>query len=362
MKALRYHGPRDVRYENVDDPQPQALDEAVVKVEACSICGSDLHIYNGHGFSEKPGYCVGHEAVGEVVEVGSNVTRVKTGDKVMLPGAIGCGRCHYCLKGIVNLCAFGLSGVYGVSHDIQGSQAEFVRVPAANMNAVPVPEGVSMEQALLMTDAVATACFGARNADIIPGASVAVLGLGPIGLIAVDIAYLMGAHVVYAIDPVAERRTLAEESGAIALHPDEALARITEDTHGRKLDCVLEAAGVEATVDMAFHLIRPRGTVSVIGVQRARRYAFPLERAFANGLTFRVGVCSVPEELPVLFPLVRSGRLKPEKYITHRMPLSEGAEAYRMFDARENGVLKVVLLPDAATAPPSGPISVFTKT
>ena len=346
MKALRYHGARDVRYETMDDPAPQSTSEAVVKVEGCSICGPDLHIYHGHGFSEDIGFCVGHEAVGEVVEIGSGVHRLKVGDKVMLPAAVGCGRCRSCLSGVVNLCENGLGGCYGLSSSLQGSQAEAVRVPAADMNAVIIPEGVSMEQSLMMTDALATAWYGVRSADVRPGSSVAVIGLGPIGLTAVDSAMVMGAHVVYAIDPVAERRALAEAAGAVALHPDEALERIRADTRGRKLDCVVEVVGSDATVDFALRLVRPRGTVSVIGVQQSRRFPFPLERAFTAGLTFRAGTCSVPEELPALFPLVRSGRLKPERYISHRLPLSEGADAYRLFERREAGALKMVLLPD----------------
>jgi 2-desacetyl-2-hydroxyethyl bacteriochlorophyllide A dehydrogenase len=346
MKALRYYGARDVRYEAMDDPTPQSDRDAIVKVTACSICGSDLHIYHGHGFSEDVGFCVGHEAVGEVVEVGRGVHRLKVGDKVMLPAAVGCGSCRSCLAGNVANCEFNLGSCYGLSARLQGSQAEAVRVPAADMNAVPVPDGISMEQALMMTDALATAWYGARNADIKPGTSVAVIGLGPIGLMAVDSALVMGAHVVYAIDPVPERRAMAAASGAIALHPDDALERIREDTHGNKLDCVVEVVGSDATVDFALRLVRRRGTVSVIGVQQSRRFAFPLERAFAAGLTFRVGTCSVPEELPALFPLVQSGRLHPERYVSHRLPLSEGAEAYRLFEAREAGALKMVLLPD----------------
>lgn len=345
MKALRYYGARDVRYEAMDDPTPQSDRDAIIKVTACSICGSDLHIYHGHGFSEDTGFCVGHEAVGEVVEVGRGVHRLKVGDKVMIPAAVGCGACRSCLAGNVANCEFNAGACYGLSAKLQGSQAEAVRVPAADVNAVPVPEGVSMEQALMMTDALATAWFGARNADIRPGSSVAVIGLGPIGLMAVDSAFVMGAHVVYAIDPIAERRAMAEASGAIALHPDEALERIKQDTHGNKLDCVVEVVGSDATVDFALRLVKRRGTVSVIGVQQSRRFAFPLERAFAAGLTFRIGTCSVPEELPALFPLVQSGRLRPEKYVSHRLPLSEGAEAYRLFEAREAGALKMVLTP-----------------
>ena len=346
MKALRYHAARDIRHEAMADPELLSEGDAIVRMTGCSICGSDLHIYHGHGFTEETGFCVGHEAVGEVVEVGRGVTRVRVGDKVMAPAAVGCGACRPCLSGVVALCENGGSGCYGLSPKLQGVQADYFRVPAADMNAVPIPEGVSEEQALMMTDALATAWFGARQADIRPGSSVAVIGLGPIGLMAVDSAFVMGAHVVYGIDPIAERRALAADAGAVTLTPDEALERIREDTHGRKLDCVVEVVGGEATVDLALRLVRRRGTVSVIGVQQARRYAFPLERAFAAGLTFRPGTCSVPEELPALFPLVRSGRLQPEKYISHRLPLSNGAEAYAIFDKRENGALKMVLTPD----------------
>lgn len=345
MKALRYYGARDVRYEAMEDPLPQSERDAIVKVSACSICGSDLHIYHGHGFSDDVGFCVGHEAVGEVVEIGRAVNRLQIGDKVMLPAAVGCGACRACLSGVVSLCEFSLAACYGLSAKLQGSQAEAVRVPAADSNAIVIPDGVSAEQALMMTDALATAWFGARNADISPGSSVAVLGLGPIGLMAVDSAFVMGAHAVYAIDPVPERRKLAEISGAIALHPEEAKERIREATHGHLLDCVIEAVGSDATVDLSLRLVRRRGTVSVIGVQQSRRFAFPLERAFAAGLTFRAGTCSVPEELPTLFPLVQSGRLRPERYISHRLPLSEGGSAYELFEQRRAGALKMVLTP-----------------
>ena len=345
MKALRYYGARDIRHEPMDDPKLETDWDAIIRMTGCSICGSDLHIYHGHGFSEDIGFCVGHEAVGEVMEVGRAVSRVKVGDKVMLPAAVGCGACRSCLAGNVARCETGQGACYGLSAKLQGVQAELFRVPAADMNAVPIPDGVSEDQALMLTDAMATAWFGARNADIRPGSSVVVIGLGPIGLMAVDAAFVMGAHVVYAIDPVAERRVIAAKSGAIVLGPDEALETIREATKGRKLDCVIEVVGSEATVDLALRLAARRGTVSVIGVQQAKRYAFPLERAFGAGLTFRIGTCSVPEELPVLFPLVQSGRLKPERYITHHLPLDQGAEAYAKFDAREAGALKMVLRP-----------------
>ncbi|GGE00359.1 alcohol dehydrogenase [Polymorphobacter glacialis] len=345
MKALRYFGERDIRFDSMDDPRLESDRDAIVQMEACSICGSDLHIYHGHGFSEDVGFCVGHEAVGEIVEVGRAVTRLRVGDKVMIPAAVGCGACRSCLSGNVIGCENNGAGCYGLSAKLQGVQAETFRVPAADSNAVKIPEGISRDQALMMTDALATAWFGARNADIKPGSSVAVIGLGPIGLMAVDSAFVMGAHVVFAIDPIAERRALAAGSGAIALSPDEAIEHIREATHGRKVDCVVEAVGHDATVDLALRLVTRRGTVSVIGVQQSRRYAFPLERAFAAGLTFRIGTCSVPEEWPALMPLVQSGRLKPERYISHVMPLSSGAAAYEAFDSRSAGALKMVLVP-----------------
>ncbi|MDF8334893.1 alcohol dehydrogenase family protein [Novosphingobium cyanobacteriorum] len=345
MKALRYFGPREIRYESMDDPTPKDRGDAIIKVEACAICGSDLHIYHGHGFSNDLGFCVGHEAVGEVVEAGSAVSQLKVGDRVMIPASVGCGACRQCLSGVVNLCEQGKAACYGLSAELQGSQAEAVRVPAADFNAVKIPEGISDEQALLLTDNLATAWFGVRNAGVMPGNSVAIVGLGPIGLMAVDSALVMGAHVVFAIDPVPERRALAEQAGAIALHPETAIEAVKEATKGRKLDCVVEAVGRDEAVDLALRLVRPRGTVSVIGVQQSRRYAFPLERFFAAGLTFRAGTCSVAEELPALFPLVQSGRLKPEKYVSHRLALSAGAEAYRLFEAREAGALKMVLTP-----------------
>jgi 2-desacetyl-2-hydroxyethyl bacteriochlorophyllide A dehydrogenase len=343
MKALRYFGERDIRYDAMDDPVLLSDRDAIVKMDACSICGSDLHIYHGHGFSEDIGFCVGHEAVGEVVEVGRGVTQLRVGDKVMVPAAVGCGACRSCLAGNVLLCSNGQSGCYGLSAKLQGVQAEAFRVPAADANAWKIPEGLSDDQALMLTDAMATAWYGVRRADVVPGGSVAIIGLGPIGLMAVESAFVMGAGLVYAIDPIPERRAMAEAAGALALHPEVALDTIREATGGRKLDSVVEVVGGDATVDLALRLVRPRGTVSVIGVQQSRRYAFPLERAFASGLTFRAGTCSVPEEWPALIPLVQAGRLHPERYISHRLPLSAGEEAYRLFDNRAEGALKMVL-------------------
>ena len=343
MKALRYFGPREIRYDTMDDPVLESDRDAIVKVDACAICGSDLHIYHGHSFSDDIGYCVGHEAVGEVVEVGRAVTRLKVGDKVMMPAAVGCGACASCLAGNVIHCATQSGSCYGLSSKLQGCQAEAVRVPAADANAWVIPEGISADQALMLTDAMATAWFGARGADIRSGSSVAVVGLGPIGLMAVESAFLMGAAQVFAIDLVPERRKLAADLGAIALGPDEAVDTVRELTHGRMADSLVEAVGIDATISLSLRLAARRATVSVIGVAQSRKFEFPISRAFGQGLTFRIGTCSVPEEWPALIPLVRAGRLRPERYISHRMPLADGARAYELFDARADGALKMVM-------------------
>lgn len=342
MKALVYRGPRDIAYETMHDPELHDDRDAIIKVDKCAICGSDLHIYHGETFSEDTGYCVGHEAVGEVVEAGRGVRQLKAGDKVMISAAVGCGQCRACLAGVVNRCEYNASGCYGLSSKLQGCQAEFVRVPAADFNAQKIPDGVSLDQALMMTDALATAWFGARNADIQRGATVAVVGLGPIGLLAAEAAFIMGASRVFGIDLVEERRAAGRAIGLETPDPADARAIIQEATKSRMCDSVIEAVGHTATIRAALGLSGKRSTVSVIGVAQDRTMEFPISKAFGMGLTFRIGTCSVPQEWPELIPLVQSGRIKPEKYITHNLPLSDGARAYDIFDKRTEGAMKMV--------------------
>lgn len=344
MKALRYFGPRDIRFDSMDDPVPIDDRDAIVKVDRCGICGSDLHIYHGNGFSEDVGFCIGHEAVGEVIEIGRGVRRLKVGAKVMLSAAVGCGACVSCLAGNVVNCATDASSCYGLSHRLEGSQAEAVRVPAADFNAAVIPDGISLNQALMLTDGMATAWFGCRNANISSGKTVAVIGLGPIGLMAVESAILMGAARVFAIDLVRQRCALAETLGAIGLDPVDVVETVREATGGRMVDCIVEAVGADATISLALKLVAKRGFVSVIGVSQSRHFAFPMKRAFAMGLTFRIGTCSVPEHWPELIPLIQSGLLRPERYISHFLPLKEGVRAYEMFDTRTDGTLKVILV------------------
>lgn len=345
MKALLYQGARDIRYESFDDPSLLADTDAIIKMDKCGICGSDLHIYHGEGFSPDLGFCVGHEAVGEVAEVGRGVRRLKAGDKVMLSAAVGCGNCVSCLAGNVNQCATGGAGCYGLSHKLEGCQAEGIRVPMADFNASLIPEGISTDQALMLTDNLPTAWFGCVNANIKPGSRVGVVGLGPIGLMAVQSCFVLGASEVYAIDLVPERRAVAASLGAIPVDGANALEVIADATKKQGLDSVVEAVGADATIKMAIMLAGKRGHVSAIGVNQSRDFSFPMGVAFMKGLTFHIGTCSVPLYWPELVPLILAGRLTPERFITHEMSLAEGAEAYRLFDARQKGALKTVLVP-----------------
>lgn len=343
MKALCYHGPRDIRYDSMADATIADDRDVIVKMERCGICGSDLHIYHGHGFSEDLGFCVGHEAVGEVVETGKAVRRLKVGQKVMISAAVGCGACDRCLAGDVNHCRNNAMACYGLSSRLQGCQAEAIRVPAGDFNAAVIPDGLTADQALMLTDNLPTAWFGLKGAAIEPGADVAVVGLGPIGLMAVEGAFVLGAARVFAVDLVPERRSFAEALGAIPLDAASAPAEIAEATGGRMVPSVVEAVGADAAIQLAIKLAGRSGTVSCIGVNQTRNFAFDMAVAFIKGLTFRTGACSVPEHWGELVPLIRSGRLRPERFVSHHMPLSSGAEAYRLFDARQAGALKMVM-------------------
>lgn len=348
MKALCYRGERDIRFEDMPAPTPRDTSGAVVKMKACGICGSDLHIYHGQGFSKDDGYCVGHEAVGEIVEVGSGVKSFKSGDQVMLAASVrsgGCGVCPACVGGEPFRCTKQVWGCYGLSHALEGCQAEAIAVPSADYNLSRIPDGISADQALLLTDNLPTAYMGCKNADIGPGKTVAVVGLGPIGLMAVESAFVLGASRVFALDFVKERRALAAELGATPIEPGNAVEEIRELTGGAMVDCAVEAVGGDKTLEMAINLAGRGATISSFGVNQNQAFKYPVWTAFNRSLTFRVAGCLVQSHWPELIPLVRSKRLKPERFISHRMALKDGAEAYRMFDGKIDGTLKVVLTP-----------------
>lgn len=345
MKALCYYAAGDVRYEDVPDATIVDPRDVIVRMTQAGICGSDLHIYHGSGFSPATGYSIGHEAIGEVVEVGPAVRRMKAGDRVMISAAVGCGTCRSCLAGWVARCEMGGAGCYGLGPQLAGCQAEYIRVPAGDHNAAVIPDGLTEDQALMLTDNLPTAYFGCLNADIKPGKTVAVVGLGPIGLMAVELAFVMGASRVFAIDLVAERRAVAESMGAEPIDGANAVQAVMAATGGRMADCVVEAVGNDTTIGMAIGLAGSGGTASVIGVNQNMQFTFPMALAFVKSLTFRIGMCSVQAHWPDLVRLIQGGRLHPERMISHRLPLRDGAEAYRLFDARDAGALKMVLTP-----------------
>lgn len=344
MKALVFNGKRDIRYESFDDPKMERPNGAILKVTSCSICGSDLHMYHGEniggqdygGTIEK--FCTGHEFIGEVVEVGPDTHTFKVGDKVLSGGGTGCGHCDICRKGRTLECR--RLTAFGISPDLQGGQAEYVFVPNADGTLLRC-DGFTDEQALLMTDAMATAQFGINRCDIAPDDIVIISGLGPIGLIAIELAYLQGASVVYAIDPVETRRDHAANLGAIALTPGrEASSRLKNDTKGEGADCLFEASGASSAIKAAPKFMRIGGTISMIGLPQPGT-AIDMQQILFRNITLRAGVARVQEEWDQLRSLIRSGRLKANGLFTHHYDLSEGAEAYRAFDGREAGVIKM---------------------
>lgn len=347
MKALCYRGPQTIRYETVADAKLEDDGDIVLRMEACGICGSDLHIYHGLPFpgTKTPCFSVGHEAIGEVMEVGKAVRRFRPGDRVMLSASVGCGACRNCLMGNVQACTTAAMRIYGIGRELAGCQAEAIRVPAADFNVSLIPEGISIEQAIMLTDNLPTAWFGCINAGIRPGDTVAVVCLGPIGLMAVESAFALGASRVFAVDLLAERRQIAASLGATPLEPTTALTEIHDATSGRMAHCAVEAVGLDATIQLAIGLVAKQGTISVVGAGTATSKDFPIRELLIRNLTFRAGVCSVQEHWELLIQLIQQGRLHPERFVTHSFPLNQGEEAYRMFDARTDGALKMVMTP-----------------
>ena len=347
MRAVVLRGERDIVVEDVPDAALPGPDGLLLRVDRTAICGSDLHLY--HGPMTVPGAHLGHEFVGTVEEVGSTVRTVRKGDRVLVSGVIGCGTCSACRAGDVVVCRNAGTKVFGTSLELAGGQAEAVAVPAADSSVLAIPEGISDEQAVLLTDILPTGYLGALRADITPGDVVVVIGLGPVGVFALQCAQLYGPSRILAVDMVPDRLARAAELGA---EPIDA----SDGEHGRQglrghrgpgAQAVIEAVGADQTINDAILCAAPGGTISVIGVNLNLAFPFPMPVALFKRLTFRVTLASIPTTWSALIPLIASGRLSPEDVFTHRMGLSEAAEAYRVFDAREDGVLKVLLDPTA---------------
>ena len=344
MKALVFNGTRDIRYESYADPELRSPNSAILKVESCSICGSDLHMYHGAHIgqtdygADTPRFCCGHEFIGEVVETGSDVHGFQVGDKVLAAGGTGCGQCNACRTGKAGFCVH--STAFGIGPTLEGGQAEFVNVPNADATLYS-RDGLTDEHAMLLTDAMATAYFGLTRAEPKPGGSVAIVGLGPIGLIGVELAFLLGAAQVFAIDPVASRRAMAEKLGATALSPGPDLVpTIRELTGGHGVQSVFEASGASAAIASTLPLVASRGNVSFIGIPEPED-SLSLPLIMFKNITVRGGICDVQNMWSHLVPMLQQGRLKAGGLFSHEFHLSEGADAYSLFDARDDGVIKI---------------------
>jgi alcohol dehydrogenase len=344
MRAITFHAPGDVRVEDRADPAPEADDDAVVRVEATGICGSDLHIYHGRVQIE-PGFVIGHEYVGTVVAAGDGVTEVRVGERVLGTYCTACGGCFFCRRAEYHKCDEGRVFGHGATlGSLQGAQAELVLVPHANLTLRRVPEGVSDDAALFAGDVAGTAYHAISDGGFEPGASVAVLGLGPVGLCSVQVARAAGASLVVAVDTVEERLRVAETLGATAVHLTEGdpRAAVKALTGGRGVDRSVDAVGHPDALDLACRLARKAGTVSVTGVY-AERVEVHMGLVWIKALTLRTGHANVIGHLDRVLAMIASGVLDPTPLVTHHMTLDEAPEAYAVYDRRE--ALKIVLAP-----------------
>jgi threonine dehydrogenase-like Zn-dependent dehydrogenase len=344
MRAVVYRGEHDVRVEDVPEPSLVAPDDAIVHVRKAAICGSDLHFYNGRVPGVFDGTVVGHEFVGTVAAVGSDVTKFAEGDEVVGSFQIACGTCPGCLAGRYNHCAdLGVLG-YGIFvGDLAGSQAEYVRIPHADLNLIRVPSALTPEQALFAGDILTTGWYAAGIAPVSPGDDVVVVGAGPVGTFAALAARAMGAQRVVAIDMVASRLALAESLGAIPVNSAERSASVAvEDILGDGADVVIETVGLPPALLTSIDCVRTGGTVSVIGVHTEFEHTLPLGNLFTRNITLRFGgSCNVQGWWDRALAAIASGQVDPTVIVSHRMPLDDAAEGYRLFEAKE--AMKVVL-------------------
>jgi threonine dehydrogenase-like Zn-dependent dehydrogenase len=346
MIGLAFHGIRDVRIERVKDPQIVAPTDAIVRVERAAVCGSDLHVWHGRERGLDPGTVLGHEFVGRVVEAGSAV-RLPKGTRVVSPFTTSCGACFFCSSGLTARCVRSqLFGWVAQGVGLEGGQAELVRVPLADSTLVYLPDTIAAESALLLGDVLPTGWYCAQRAGVAPGGTCAVLGCGPVGLMAIVAARELGASTVWAIDTVPERLQHAVRFGGTPLVLNEDVpGLLREATEGRGVEAVLEAVGNAASHRLALDLVRPGGTISVVGVHNEAEFPFTPGELYDRNLTYRVGRCPARYLLEPLLRWVQSGKVDVGSVFTHRMRLDAGPDAYRVFDGKIDGCVKVSLEP-----------------
>jgi S-(hydroxymethyl)glutathione dehydrogenase/alcohol dehydrogenase len=385
MKAAVFHKIGDISVDNVDDPKIEAPDDAIIRVTSTAICGSDLHIYDGF-FPQLRDQIMGHEFMGVVEEVGPAVTKIKKGDRVVVPFAIACGQCYFCAQGLHPHCEqtnpeyygpegdmikgkggglFGYTDLYG---GYSGGQAEYVRVPKANIGPKIIPDGLSDEQVLFLTDIFPTGWSAVEWGRIKGGETVVIFGSGPVGLMAQKAAWLQGAKRVIAVDPLDYRLNKAKEVNKVEVlnaHDEHLMDRIREMTGGRGADVTIDAVGVEAersfveklkavislekgtvkVIDWCTQAVRRGGVVSVVGVYGSPYDNFPIHRIFDKGLTMRFGQSFVHRYMDQLFELVREGKVVLNDIITHKIPLAEARHGYDIFKHKKEDCVKVILKP-----------------
>ena len=344
MRAVTFQAPGEVAITEIPDPEPLVADDAVVRVEASGICGSDLHIYHGRVEIE-PGFTIGHEYVGTVVSAGDAVSEVQVGDRVLGTYCTACGACFFCRRAEYHKCDRGRVFGHGATlGSLQGTQAELALVPNANLTLRRVPEGISDDAALFAGDVMGTAYHAIASRPLAPGETVAVLGLGPVGLSAVQVARAAGASRVLAVDSVDDRLRVADSLGAVPIHLTEQDVRAEAKslTEGRGVDLAVDAVGHPDALDLACRLARKAGTVSATGVY-AERIELHMGVVWIKALTLRTGHANVIAHLDPVLSLLASGTVDPTALVTHHMKLDEAPEAYRIYDRRE--ALKIVLTP-----------------
>lgn len=390
MKALCWYGKHDVRVKDVPEPKLLNPRDAIIRVTSTAICGSDLHLYNGYIPTMEAGDILGHEFMGEVVEVGNAVQNLKVGDRVVVPFTISCGNCFYCKRELWSLCdntnpnptmletltGYSGSALYGYSHmygGFAGGQAEYVRVPFADVGPIKVPEHLTDEQVLFLSDIFPTGYMAADNCDIKEGDTVAIWGGGPVGQFAVKSAYMLGAEQVVLIDHYEERLALARHHNpgveTINFDKEEVYDRLLELTGGRGPDSCIDAVGLEShgtspdalldyakaslylatdrphALRQAIYCCRKGGTISVPGVYGGFLDKFNFGAAFGKGLTFKMGQTHMHKYMPILLREIEAGTVDPSFVISHRLKLSEAPLAYDKFNDEKNQWRKVVLSP-----------------
>ncbi|MDP9011519.1 MAG: glutathione-dependent formaldehyde dehydrogenase [Pseudomonadota bacterium] len=394
MRALTWHGKHDVRVDTVPDPSIVNPRDAIIKITSTAICGSDLHLYDHTIPTMKAGDVLGHEFMGEVVEVGRGNSRLKVGQRVVVPFVIACGQCYFCQQQQFAACdnsnpaetadmseflyGYPMTGAFGYSHltgGYAGGQAEYVRVPYSDVGPIVIPDGVDDEKVLFLSDILPTGWMAADNCDIKPTDTVAVWGCGPVGLFAVQSAFALGAHRVIAIDHYPHRLDLAKSMGAEVINfeevevrealvemtggigPDACIDAVGMESHGVTADSVMDKvkAAVKMVTDQTHGLrqviiaCRKGGKVSIPGVYGGVTDKFPIGALMEKGLSVRSGQTHVQKYMPQLLQMILDGKLDTTFLISHRMSLEEAPTGYKMFKERQNEVTKVVLKPHGET-------------